>query len=565
MNTKKITAISFVLLIILFFQPSIVSAVFGNGQGTAETGYPLLGFVLLNQVQDTVNEYNLTLQVKDWDGKIAFGGLNVTVSSSNGTVVASKLSNSTGHVFLQLEEGVYSVSVRSESRLVGYQEISVTTSETVTIRTWAYSLNVTLIDEENKPLTNHEVFLYDQIVFQPQGGYTVMTGQVGELTDKIETDVNGTASFFGVWNGTYGIRDADGGVYGTCLLSVQEPTEVTLKTGNLTVVCVDQENQPLQDYIVFLYEYPDFYISPTVAATDDRTGLLLNWVKTNENGTAYFDGLWNGTFCLKVVGVEQVGREVVNVQETGFFTIKCSKTYMALTFTTLLGEPLVDATVYIHNSAGDLVYRDRTDQNGGIFHESVYLDIYRIYLYWMGTQVWSGAINTTEVRELTTSCPIYTVVFSFVDQFGNPLADADATLRMRSQTTWVPFIEMKTDAEGRCTQLLPAGTYQVSCAQKIYATNSIVSISHDGPIKVACSIQSTIWLLTFFVALPLVLFSLVVERKKIKAPMEIKRYRTMLMKLGSMYNNGQVEYKIYRKLKEEYEAKLMELGGRVMR
>jgi hypothetical protein len=39
----------------------------------------------------------------------------------------------------------------------------------------------------------------------------------------------------------------------------------------------------------------------------------------------------------------------------------------------------------------------------------------------------------------------------------------------------------------------------------------------------------------------------------------------MLSKLESMYSNGLVEYKIYRKLKEEYEAKLMELGGRKRR
>jgi hypothetical protein len=36
----------------------------------------------------------------------------------------------------------------------------------------------------------------------------------------------------------------------------------------------------------------------------------------------------------------------------------------------------------------------------------------------------------------------------------------------------------------------------------------------------------------------------------------------MLMKLESMYSGGLVEYRIYRKLKDEYEAKLMELGGR---
>jgi hypothetical protein len=74
-----------------------------------------------------------------------------------------------------------------------------------------------------------------------------------------------------------------------------------------------------------------------------------------------------------------------------------------------------------------------------------------------------------------------------------------------------------------------------------------------------------IWLLAFLVATPLVGLTLILEWKKVKTPLVIKRYRNMLLKLGSLYDNGQVEYKIYRKLKEEYETKLMELGGREMK
>jgi len=37
------------------------------------------------------------------------------------------------------------------------------------------------------------------------------------------------------------------------------------------------------------------------------------------------------------------------------------------------------------------------------------------------------------------------------------------------------------------------------------------------------------------------------------------------LKLESLYESGLVEYKLYRKLRERYEAKLMELGGREVR
>jgi hypothetical protein len=65
--------------------------------------------------------------------------------------------------------------------------------------------------------------------------------------------------------------------------------------------------------------------------------------------------------------------------------------------------------------------------------------------------------------------------------------------------------------------------------------------------------------------LPFASFTVILERRKLRTPLEIRRYKNMLSKLEMIYKNGQVEYKIYRKLREEYEARIMELGGREMR
>ena len=55
------------------------------------------------------------------------------------------------------------------------------------------------------------------------------------------------------------------------------------------------------------------------------------------------------------------------------------------------------------------------------------------------------------------------------------------------------------------------------------------------------------------------------ERRKFRKPLEIRKYRKNLLELESMYKQGLVEYKIYRKIKEEYESKVIELGGREIR
>jgi len=55
------------------------------------------------------------------------------------------------------------------------------------------------------------------------------------------------------------------------------------------------------------------------------------------------------------------------------------------------------------------------------------------------------------------------------------------------------------------------------------------------------------------------------ERKRLGKPLEVRRYKNMLSKLESMYKSGLVEYRLYRRLREEYEARLMELSGREMR
>jgi len=633
--------------------------------------------------QKNADPFNVTLWIKDWKAKNAFENLNVTVYDLKRKLASSSLSNKTGYVDLKfLNAGSYVISVQSKNRTVGYQKINITKSEKIVVKTWAYDLNLTLLNEIGKPLANHTVFLYDQMVFRASkftigsddvrrtSNYTLMTDEVGPLVNQTKTDRNGTARFIGVWNGTYRITIAVNeswigeyvlGKYvlklqepasGEFILKLQEPTslklicfrasfalkfisesnvpfrnatvyirnrlghllfkDVTNRTGfvehknlyvtdgvytvsarygnrtvgysvinvtkteiftvegwayNLTVRCVDQENKILPDHVVLLYDQLVFYSPTNITAVANRTGLLVNSTRTDRNGTAHFKDLWNGTYRIRVMGGELIGEQTVKLQNLESVLLKCNKTYLVLRFFTGADEPLSNATVQIYDSVKHLIFKDYTDENGYIRHDGIYLDNYTVFAEWMGTEVWSGVVDVHKDRELTVRCSVFRLMLRVTDPFGNPLPYADVILRKKI-TSWRYIgspLELETDETGYVSRLLPSGIYEASYFYGIYSSMNIINLVEDYGETVRCNVQLSVLLLTLSVASPMVALTLLLERKRLRKPVEIKRYKNMLSKLESIYKSGLVEYKVYRKLREEYEAKLMELGGREMR
>lgn len=633
---------------------------------------------------NNANKVNVTLWIKDWNEKIYFSNLNVTIFDLKENKISSDLTNETGCVDLRfLPTGSYVVIVKSGNRTVGYQRIKIEKSKTFVIRTWAYELNMTLVDEHGDPLANHTVYIYDQMVFR-EPNYTIVKGDVkryenytvivdheGALVCLNETDNNGTVRFTGLWNGTYRIKVYRKGmrvkkyvlgklisvyeepVSGEYVLNLQESSFIKLKcvkrdlklkfisesnipiqnatvyvrnrnghlyfkditneTGifehknvfviddfyavsvmfgnrtvgyelinatkpgvftikcwayNLTVKCVDQENNPLTDHIVFLYDQLIFYTPTNITKLVNQTGTLVNWTKTDENGTAFFTNIWNGTYRIRVLSGEIVGDEEINLQKTTFILLKCNKTYLTLRLLTGSGMPLSNATVYIHDSAGHLIFRDYPDQNGYIHHEGIYVDRYTVFVKWMGRQVWSGNLDTYKNREFTIKCSVFNLIVRVEDPFGNPIRKANVTLttaiRGWSHRSGIS-LRLKTDENGYVSCLLPSDTYDISSSYGIYSGFTIVDLTSDHQITLRCEVQLNLWILTFLIASSSVALTVLLERKNMRKHLEIRRYKKLLSKLDEMYTSGLVEYKIYRKLREEYEANLMKLGGREMR
>ncbi len=331
---------------------------------------------------------------------------------------------------------------------------------------------------------------------------------------------------------------------------------------NLTVTCIDLNGEPLVGYVILLYDQVIFYSPTNVTVVTNETMQMVNWTKTDADGVVRFTNLWNGSYWMTVSSGEVVDERIIDLQMTDSVVIVGQKTYMSLRFVTRTGLPLSGALIRVYDSEENLVFWEHTDSNGAILRQGLRLGSYTVNIEWMETQVASQTVNIRTDYGRTITCGVFSLTLRCLDQFGNALSKADIVLaatneRIRADTD--------TDETGRLELLLPQGSYAVTVEHGIFSGTQIVSLNSDQSYTINCSIKSFIWLSLILLIVPFASFTVLLERRKLRTPLEIRRFKTMLAKLEAMYKNGQVEYKIYRKLREEYEARIMELGGREMR
>ncbi|MEM2129511.1 MAG: T9SS type A sorting domain-containing protein [Candidatus Bathyarchaeia archaeon] len=333
-------------------------------------------------------------------------------------------------------------------------------------------------------------------------------------------------------------------------------------TNNLTIMCVNLNNNPLIGYVVLLYDQVVFYSPTNITVITNQTKQLINWTKTDIHGKAQFTELWNGTYWITVSSGEIVKEMIIDLQETKTVIITGESTKMLLKFVTRTGQPLSKAVVTVFDSSQNLVFREYTDDYGQISRQNLRIGSYTVNVEWMGTQVASQTVNVQTDYGRTITCGVFRLTLNCKDQFGNPLSKADVVLETINERIKV---ETDTDNDGVFTMLLPQGTYRINVDHGIFSSSLIIDLLSDQSHTITCNIKSIIFVSLMLLIVPLAFFTVVLERRKLRTPLEIRKYKNMLAKLETMYKNGQVEYKIYRKLKEEYDSKIMELGGREMR
>jgi hypothetical protein len=374
------------------------------------------------------------------------------------------------------------------------------------------------------------------------------------------------------------IVESDGRIVGYQRIYVNNSGLIPIKTWSYTlqVTCIDKENRYVSGAAVSLYEQVNRPLTNTTSPAVGKWS-LVNVAKTDMNGSVTFNNVWNGTYKIVVESSKIMGEQIVHVTKSERLVIECRKTSLEIKIvtSTLRERPLSNATIILQDSAGNIAFKGYSDQNGYIRFNNVYVDNYTIFVDWMNVEVYSGVINVEVSNSFVLKSSVFEVTIRVVDLSNKPLPRSKIFVRKIGISRYPGEIrylseiikELETDENGLAPILLPSGNYEFSAFNGIYSGKSTVTLASGGlggetATVIRCNIQLGVWILIFLISLPLSMLSLLLERSKLRKPLEYKRYKNMLMKLESMYSGGLVEYRIYRKLKDEYEAKLMELGGR---
>lgn len=357
------------------------------------------------------------------------------------------------------------------------------------------------------------------------------------------------------------IVKADNKAVSSHKIYVEESKTITINMQSyiLKVTCIDQEEKYVKGAIVLLYGLAGF--STEGGAHEEWQ--LVNLTRTNEDGTALFHGIWGGTYRITVRSSKTIGENTLEVYEPKHIIMRCDRVSLKINVVTSapIEYPLSNASVLLQDSAGHLLFKGYTDDYGSIEFENLYIGNYTIFVDWMGAQIFSGVVNTRSVRELRIRTSVFKVSLHIKGPLGESLPRSKIFISKIISRRTVSVGEIEAD-NGFITFFLPFGTYELSCVSGIYYGKITINLSDNYSGAIQCNVHSNVWALIFLLSSPLLILSLMIERNKLRKPLEYRRYQNMLSKLESMYSSGLVEYKIYRKLKEEYETKLIELGGR---
>ena len=382
--------------------------------------------------------------------------------------------------------------------------------------------------------------------------------------DKVATSVSNKFGYVGfeLKGGEYLIFIFDGNrVVGYQRVKVTKPDTFIIRcwTCNINLAVLDSAGNPLASHTVFLYDQLSF-TSPQNYTLLNETGRLLGFAKTDVYGRAFFKGVWNGTYKVIVFGGRLVGEASFNLQEDRSLVIYASKANLALKLISYLGEPLFNATVQLYDGRGHLIFTDYSNLTGYVDYRGLYFDNYTIFVRMMGITVWSGIIRLEGYTSLTIKCSVYKISFHCKNYFGTPLSGAKIILRR----VGVPSLKvwLNTDGRGYASTLLPHGEYDVQVSSGIYSSLTKVSLRENMEISITCSPQYNFFLASLLVTLPLIGLTIIIERRRGKLSLRARRYRSLLSNLDSLYEKGLIEYKIYRKLREEYEEEVRRFGRR---
>ncbi len=283
---------------------------------------------------------------------------------------------------------------------------------------------------------------------------------------------------------------------------------------------------------------------------------------SNASGFARVTSIRNGTYIIKgyVRDIESGALNIKVNSEGAIYPLHLKFLTLTAKVVSDEGKPVGNCTISIYDFGGHLVDMRLTDSEGGAIFSNLAFRNYTYLVDWGGTRVASGFIYPTGlVTDVTIRSRVYTVTIEAIDAWGNPLKGALVTIRPLSGRSSKTIV---ADDMGRAILLASTGNYSVSVNSAGYVSSEIVNVRSSGTVQIRCTLNSVIYILLATSGSSWVALGLVWRWRTRGVSYEELRAKDMLAKLEELYAAGEVEYPLYRKLKDEYSSQLRRVRTR---
>jgi len=230
-------------------------------------------------------------------------------------------------------------------------------------------------------------------------------------------------------------------------------------------------------------------------------------------------------------------------------------------------QPVRNCTVSIYDFDGHLVDQRPVDERGEADFPNLAYQNYTYLVDWAGTtppgptRVAAGFINPTSglVADVTVRSRVYAVAIAATDFWGNPLRGAQVTVRPVQSVTAKSLV---TDNNGSCSLFLSTGNYTVDMSAGGYVGSEVVDVRSSSAVDVRGTINPVVYATIALSSSGWVALGIVWRWKTRGLSYEELKVKEMIAKLDDLYEAGEVEYPLYRRLKEEYSSQLRQVRTR---
>lgn len=301
-----------------------------------------------------------------------------------------------------------------------------------------------------------------------------------------------------------------------------------------------------------------------VVLYDNASGkqVPIGSANTNSTGYATVVGVRNGTYIAKgyVRRVESGAVNVVINSEGSMNTLYLKFLTLKLRVISDEGEPVGNCTVSIYDFDGHLVDVRAVDEGGEADFPNLAYQNYTYLVDWTGTRVASGFIYPNKlVTDVTIRSRVYTMTIDAMDMWGNPLQRAQVIIRPVQGITRTILV---TGDDGLLSLPLSTGNYSVEVSSGGYIGSLTVNLKSSRTVEVRCGINLVVYISIALSSSGWIALGFIWRWKTRGFSYEELKVKDMITKLDELYEAGEVEYPLYRRLKEEYSSQLRRVRTR---